>query len=48
MQSNDLVDQLGPHWWPQRGLGPVPPSDPVLYRLFEGVLVYGQAIKVRL
>lgn len=21
--------------WPQRGLGPVPPTDPVLYRLFE-------------
>ncbi|KAF8344742.1 cyanate lyase [Amanita rubescens] len=26
-------------------MGPVPPRDPVLYRLFEGLLVYGYAIK---
>ncbi|KAF8181304.1 cyanate lyase C-terminal domain-containing protein [Pholiota molesta] len=36
---------LGNHWWPNRGLGPIPPHDPVIYRLFEGVLVYGQPIK---
>ncbi|KAF9478841.1 Cyanase [Pholiota conissans] len=36
---------LGNHWWPSRGLGPIPPHDPVIYRLFEGVLVYGQPIK---
>ncbi|KAG6827165.1 Cyanate hydratase [Tricholoma furcatifolium] len=29
---------LGDHWWPNRGLGPMPPTDP-------GVLVYGHAIK---
>jgi len=30
--------------WPTRaGLGP--PTDPVIYRLYEGVLVYGHAIK---
>lgn len=23
----------------------MPPTDPVLYRLYEGVMVYGQAIK---
>jgi cyanate lyase len=43
--DNELHAFLGPHWWPQRGLGPVPPQDPVIYRLFEGVMVYGQAIK---
>ncbi|KAF5327712.1 hypothetical protein D9619_004672 [Psilocybe cf. subviscida] len=37
--------QLGSHWWPNRGLGPMPPQDPVIYRLYEGVLVYGHAIK---
>ncbi|KAF9457867.1 cyanate lyase C-terminal domain-containing protein [Collybia nuda] len=26
---------LGDHWWPNRGLGPVPPTDPVIYRLYE-------------
>ena len=24
----------------------MPPTDPVIYRLYEGVLVYGHAIKV--
>ncbi|EIM90937.1 Cyanase [Stereum hirsutum FP-91666 SS1] len=37
--------EIGAHWFPQRGLGPVPPTDPVIYRLFEGILVYGQALK---
>jgi hypothetical protein len=35
---------LGNHWWPNRGLGPIPPHDPVIYRLFEvgpGVCVPG-------
>jgi len=36
---------VGPHWYPNRGIGPVPPTDPLIYRLFEGVLVYGHAIK---
>jgi cyanate lyase len=27
--------QLGSHWWPNRGLGPMPPQDPVIYRLYE-------------
>ncbi|KAG6888789.1 hypothetical protein C0995_005974 [Termitomyces sp. Mi166 len=36
---------LGDQWWPNRGLGPMPPTDPVIYRLYEGVLVYGHAIK---
>ncbi|KAF8912568.1 cyanate lyase C-terminal domain-containing protein [Mucidula mucida] len=33
------------HWWPNRGLGPMPPTDPVIYRLYDSVLVYGTAIK---
>ncbi|EUC63890.1 cyanate hydratase [Rhizoctonia solani AG-3 Rhs1AP] len=41
-----LKDSLGDHWWPTRGLGPDPPQDPVIYRLHEGVLVYGYPIKV--
>ena len=28
-------DGCGAHWWPNRGLGPMPPTDPVLYRLYE-------------
>ncbi|KAG8714914.1 Cyanate hydratase [Ceratobasidium sp. 423] len=40
-----LQDSLGDHWWPTRGLGPDPPQDPVIYRLHEGVLVYGYPIK---
>lgn len=45
--SQALHDQLGAHWWPNRGLGQTPPSDPVIYRLYEGVMVYGEPIKVR-
>lgn len=40
-----LSGELGEGWWPRRGLGPMPPTDPVIYRLYEGVLVYGNAIK---
>jgi len=36
---------LGKEWFPNRGLGPMPPTDPVLYRLYEGILVYGHPIK---
>lgn len=32
---DDLNAQIGPHWWPQRSLGPIPPTDPVIYRLYE-------------
>jgi len=28
--------EIGEHWWPNRGqLGPIPPQDPVIYRLYE-------------
>ncbi|KAJ7692458.1 cyanate lyase C-terminal domain-containing protein [Mycena rosella] len=43
--TGELQAGLGDHWWPNRGLGPIPPTDPVIYRLYEGVLVYGHAIK---
>ncbi|KAF9266388.1 Cyanase [Marasmius fiardii PR-910] len=45
LAHTDLQASLGDHWWPYRGLGPSPPSDPVIYRLYEGVMVYGQPIK---
>ncbi|KAG6337107.1 hypothetical protein ID866_1981 [Astraeus odoratus] len=45
LPSASIQDYLGDHWWPNRGIGPMPPTDPVIYRLYEGVLVYGHAIK---
>ncbi|KIY72997.1 Cyanase [Cylindrobasidium torrendii FP15055 ss-10] len=46
INESELSGALGSHWWPNRGdLGPMPPTDPVLYRLYEGVMVYGPAIK---
>ncbi|GAA5837975.1 hypothetical protein JCM5353_001167 [Sporobolomyces roseus] len=34
------------HYFPERGaVTPMPPTDPVLYRLYEAVLVYGYPIK---
>jgi len=42
-----IQNEIGSYssWWPNRGLGPIPPTDPVIYRLYESVLVYGHAIK---
>ncbi|KAF8886062.1 cyanate lyase C-terminal domain-containing protein [Gymnopilus junonius] len=39
------IGEIGEHWVPYRGLGPTPPTDPLIYRLYEGVLVYGNSIK---
>ena len=40
-----LQKELGPAVWLQRGIGPMPPQDPVLYRLYEvrevACLLYG-------
>lgn len=33
--ASDSLSALGEHWWPNRGLGPMPPTDPVIYRLYE-------------
>ena len=30
-----INSEFGTHWWPTRGLGPSPPTDPVIYRLYE-------------
>ena len=35
VQQDLLESELGANWWPRRGLGPMPPNDPVLYRLYE-------------
>ncbi|KAI0784564.1 Cyanase [Abortiporus biennis] len=45
IDHSSLNAQLGENWFPHRGLGPMPPTDPVIYRLYEGVMVYGNAIK---
>jgi len=45
LQGGQLQDSLGSHWFPDRGLGQSVPTDPVIYRLYEGVMVYGQPIK---
>ncbi|KAF5392226.1 hypothetical protein D9757_001591 [Collybiopsis confluens] len=41
-----LAGPLGDHWFPYRGLGTAIPTDPVVYRLYEGIMVYGHPIKV--
>jgi cyanate lyase len=33
--ASELHNGLGAHWWPNRGLGTTPPTDPVIYRLYE-------------
>lgn len=35
IEQSSLSTGLGEDWWPRRGLGPMPPTDPVLYRLYE-------------
>ncbi|KAF8071604.1 cyanate lyase C-terminal domain-containing protein [Lyophyllum atratum] len=45
LPAEESLSALGDHWWPNRGIGPMPPTDPVIYRLYESVLVYGHAIK---
>jgi cyanate lyase len=30
-----LSQDIGHNWYPNRGIGPIPPTDPLLYRLFE-------------
>ena len=33
--ASNLTAEIGEEWFPRRGLGPVPPQDPLLYRLHE-------------
>lgn len=45
VDEHSITEELGPHWWPNRGFGGDIPADPVIYRLYEGVIVYGHPIK---
>jgi len=46
LQGRSLADELIRTSGINRGdLGPMPPTDPVIYRLYEGLLVYGYPIK---
>jgi len=40
---SDLAEELSTY--PSRGLGPVVPTDPLIYRLYEIVQVYGYPLK---
>ncbi|GAA5908107.1 hypothetical protein JCM5296_002229 [Sporobolomyces johnsonii] len=41
-----LNKALGEHYFPERGqVTPMPPTDPLMYRLYEALLVYGFPIK---
>ncbi|KAH8918200.1 Cyanase [Atractiella rhizophila] len=40
-----LKKELGEHYWPARGLGEMPPKDPLIYRLYEIVQVFGWPLK---
>ncbi|KAH9985127.1 cyanate hydratase [Russula vinacea] len=46
LRALGAVLQLGPRWYPNRGIGPIPPTDPVIYRLFE-VTLTGCVTKLR-
>jgi len=41
----NLQATLGESFFPERGLGSTPPTDALLYRLYEIILVYGYPIK---
>lgn len=33
--EQSLSTDIGRDWYPNRGIGPIPPTDPLIYRLFE-------------
>ena len=33
--SPSHLSDIGRSWYPNRGIGPIPPTDPLIYRLFE-------------
>lgn len=45
LQQKYLDEAFGPDFFPHRGLGEFPPQDPVLYRLYEVLVVYGYPLK---
>ncbi|CDS82421.1 probable Cyanate hydratase [Sporisorium scitamineum] len=45
LQQRYLDEAFGEDYFPHRGLGDFPPQDPVLYRLYEVLVVYGYPLK---
>ena len=45
IQEKYLSEAFGEDYFPHRGLGDFPPQDPVLYRLYEVLVVYGYPLK---
>ncbi|SCV74650.1 BQ2448_7679 [Microbotryum intermedium] len=45
VDHKSLVSTMGEHFYPERGLGVKPPTDALLYRLYEIILVYGYPMK---
>lgn len=45
LQTSYLQEAFGEDYFPHRGLGEFPPQDPVLYRLYEVLVVYGYPLK---
>lgn len=45
LQQGYLEGAFGDDFFPLRGLGEFPPQDPVLYRLYEVIVVYGYPLK---
>lgn len=45
LQQSYLDEAFGDDFFPHRGLGDFPPQDPVLYRLYEVIVVYGYPLK---
>ena len=45
LQQRYLDEAFGDDYFPHRGLGDFPPQDPVLYRLYEVLVVYGYPLK---
>ncbi|KAI9311415.1 cyanate hydratase, partial [Dichotomocladium elegans] len=46
LPASHLKDELGAHYFPDRGgLISVPPTDPLLYRFYEILQVYGYPLK---
>ncbi|KAF8574937.1 hypothetical protein K439DRAFT_1641806 [Ramaria rubella] len=45
IEQASIAAELPDSWYPDRGIGPIPPTDPVIYRLYEAILVYGHPLK---
>jgi cyanate lyase len=45
VSQSELDESMGEHFYPERGIGAMPPTDALLYRLYEIILVYGYPLK---